>query len=67
MYRLQLKSATKGEFLLLFFIYFLSLIVSSRRHGMQMANEADEVLLVSGLVNKLQQLKKEEKEKKNAI
>ena len=26
-------------------IIFLSLIVSSRRHGIQMANEADEVLL----------------------
>ena len=43
-YRLQPKSATRqrhGEF----YHIFLSLIVSSRRHGMQMANEADEVLL----------------------
>ena len=39
-YRLQPKSATKGELYI-----FLSLIVSSRRHGLQMANEADEVLL----------------------
>ena len=29
----------------IFFHIFLSLIVSSRRHGLQMANEADEVLL----------------------
>ena len=28
----------------IFFIYFLSLIVSSWRHGLQMADEADEVL-----------------------
>ena len=41
-YRLQPKSATKGE---LFPHIFLSLIVSSRHHGLQMANEADEVLL----------------------
>ena len=41
LYRLQPKSATKGDFLHI----FLSLIVSSRRHGLQMANEADEVLL----------------------
>ena len=40
-YRLQLKSATKGDF----FHIFLSLIVSSQCHGLQMANEADEVLL----------------------
>ena len=40
-YRLQPKSATKGDS----FHIFLSLIVSSRRHGLQMANEADEVLL----------------------
>ena len=40
-YRLRTKSATKGDFLHI----FLSLIVSSRRHGLQMANEADEVLL----------------------
>ena len=40
-YRLQPKSATNGDF----FHIFLSLIVSSRRHGLQMANEADEVLL----------------------
>ena len=39
--RLQPKSATKVDF----FHIFLSLIVSSRRHGLQMANEADEVLL----------------------
>ena len=32
----------KGDF---FHHIFLSLIVSSRRHGLQMANEADEVLL----------------------
>ena len=38
---LQPKSATKGEF----FHIFLSLIVSSWRHGLQMANEADEVRL----------------------
>ena len=36
---LQPKSATKGDF----FRIFLSLIVSSRRHGLQMAKEADEV------------------------
>ena len=29
----------------IYFHIFLSLIVSSRRHGLQMANEADEVLL----------------------
>ena len=40
-YQLQPKSATKGEL----FHIFLSLIVSSWRHGFQMANEADEVLL----------------------
>ena len=40
-YRLQPKSGTKGDF----FHIFLSLIVSSRRHGLQMANKADEVLL----------------------
>ena len=40
-YQLQPKSATKGDF----FHIFLSLIVSSWRHGLQMANEADEVLL----------------------
>ena len=38
----QPKSATKGEF---FYYLFLTLIVSSWRHGLQMANEADEVLL----------------------
>ena len=42
-YRLQQKSATKGD--LFIFHIFLSLIVSSRCHGLQMANEADEVLL----------------------
>ena len=41
-YRLQPKSGTKGDF---FHHIFLSLIVRSRRHGLQMANEADEVLL----------------------
>ena len=41
-YQLQPKSATKGDFLL---DIILSLIVSSWRHGLQMANEADEVLL----------------------
>ena len=41
-YRLQPKSATKGDFF--FHHIFLSLIVSSRSHGLQMANEADEVL-----------------------
>ena len=41
-YQLQSKSATKGDF---FSYIFLSLIVSSWRHGLQMANEADEVLL----------------------
>ena len=40
-YRLQPKSATKGEF----YHIFVSLIVSSRRHGLQMVNVADEVLL----------------------
>ena len=40
-YQLQPKSTTKGDF----FHIFLSLIVSSWRHGLQMANEADEVLL----------------------
>ena len=39
-YQLQPKSATKGEF-----FSYLSLIVSSWRHGLQMANEADEALL----------------------
>ena len=34
----------KGIIIFLIHI-FLSLIVSSRRHGLQMANEADEVLL----------------------
>ena len=43
-YELQPKSATKSAF----FHIFLSLIVSSWRHGLQMANEADEVLLVLG-------------------
>ena len=41
MYQLQPKSARKGDF----FHIFLSLIVSSRRHGLQMADEADEELL----------------------
>ena len=41
-YRLQPKAATKGEF---FPHIFLSLIVSSRRQRLQMASEADEVLL----------------------
>ena len=41
-YQIQPKSATKGDF---FSHIFLSLIVSSWRHGLQMANEADEVLL----------------------
>ena len=41
MYRLQPKSTTKGEF----FHIFLSLIVLSRCHGLQLANEADKVLL----------------------
>ena len=36
-----------------FFHIFLSLIVSSWRHGLQMANEADE----AASLNKLQQLK----------
>ena len=40
-YRLQPKSATNGDF----FHIFLSLIVPSRRYGLQMANEADEVML----------------------
>ena len=40
-YRLQPKSATKGDL----FHIFLSLIVSSWCHGLQMANEADKVLL----------------------
>ena len=40
-YQLQPKSATKDDF----FYIFLSLTVSSWRHGLQMANEADEVLL----------------------
>ena len=40
-YRLQPKSATKGDF---FSHIFLSLIVSSWCHGLQIANEADEVL-----------------------
>ena len=42
-YRVQPKSATKSDFF--FSPYILSLTVSSRRHGLQMANEADEVLL----------------------
>ena len=40
-YQLQLKSTTKGDF----FHIFLSLIVSSWCHGLQIANKADEVLL----------------------
>ena len=40
-YRLQPKSITKGDF----FHIFLSLIVLSQCHGLQMANKADEVLL----------------------
>ena len=40
-YQLQPKSATKGNF----FHIFLSLIVSSWHHGLQMANKANEVLL----------------------
>ena len=40
-YRLQPKSTTKGDF----FHIFLTLIVSSWCHRLQMANEADEVLL----------------------
>ena len=40
-YQLQLKSTTKGKF----FYIFLCLIVLSWRHGLQMANEANEVLL----------------------
>ena len=53
-YRLLPKSATKGDF----FHIFLSLIVSSWRHGLQMSNEADEVLpLGKRLPNKLWQLK----------
>ena len=40
-YQLQLKSATKGDF----FHIFLSLIVSSWCHGLQMVNEANKVLL----------------------
>ena len=40
-YRLQLESATKGDF----FHIFLCLTVLSWRHGLQMANEADKVLL----------------------
>ena len=39
-YQLQLKSATKGEFFSYIFVF-----VSSWRHGLQMANEADEMLL----------------------
>ena len=41
-YRLQPKSATKGDF---FLIYFCLWFLSRWRHGLQMANEADEVLL----------------------
>ena len=42
----------------IFFHLFLSLIVSSWRHGLQMANEADEVLpLGKRPPNKLWQLK----------
>ena len=37
-YQLQPKSATKGDF-------FSYIFVLSWRHGLQMANEADEVLL----------------------
>ena len=40
-YRLQQNSAAKDDL----FHIFLSLIVSNWRHGLQMANEADEVLL----------------------
>ena len=44
-HRLQPKSATKCEFFCFFFHLFLSLIVWSRRHRLEIANEADEVLL----------------------
>ena len=37
-----------------FFHIFLSLIVSSWRHGLQMANEADEVLVAENVWKKLQ-------------
>ena len=54
---------------------FLSLIVSSWRHGLQMANEADEVLLGKRLVKQATAIKnygictgeKKKKKKKNAI
>ena len=39
------NSTTKGELVFFFSRIFLILIVSSRRHGLQMVNEADEVLL----------------------
>ena len=48
-YRLRPKSATKGDF----FSIFLCLIVSSWRHGLQMANEADE----AASLKKLRQIK----------
>ena len=41
----------------IFFHIFLSLIDSSWRHGLQMANEADEVLLPSGLVKQATAIK----------
>ena len=40
-YQLQLKSTTEGDF----FHIYLSLIVLSRHHGLQMANKFDEVQL----------------------
>ena len=55
-YRLQPKYAKKKKLFFVFHI-FLSLIVSSRRHGLQMANEADEALLGKRSRYKLRQLK----------
>ena len=52
-YQLQPKSAAKDDL----FHIFLSLIVSNWRHGLQMANEADEVLLISGLVKRATTIK----------
>ena len=48
-YRLQPKSGTKGDLFIVFCFslphMFLFLIFSNQRHGLRMANEADEVLL----------------------
>ena len=59
----QPKSATKGDFFSYIFVF-----VSSRRHGLQMANEADAASLLNeadaASLNKLRQLKNTENVRK---